>query len=116
MSLYSRCYQIARAVSPFCGKCGAFEGEAEAAVIQDYYTPGDGIQYMPSDKRPDTFLTIRVVIVGNECTIHFPRQRERLIVRHPADPASPRPTGKPTSALKLSRRLSKQSDVEKAFR
>ena len=65
--------QMAGAVLPFCGECGAFEGETEAVVIQGYYTPGDGILYVPSDKRPDTFLTIRVVIVGNECTIHFPR-------------------------------------------
>lgn len=108
--------EVTGTVLPFFGECGAFEGEAQAAVIQAYYTPAGGIPYMPSDKRPDTFLAIRVVIVSNECTLHSPRQSERLIVRHPADPASPRTAGKPASALKLPRRLPKQSDVEKAFR
>ena len=58
--------EIAGTVLSFFGECGAFEGEAEAAVVQGYYTPGDGIPYMPSDKRPDTLLTIRVVIVSEQ--------------------------------------------------
>ena len=107
--------EIAGAVFPFFGEGGAFGGEAEAAVVQGFDSLGDGIPYMPSNKRPDVFLTVRVVIVGNECTVHFPRQRERFIVRHPTNPASSRPAGKPGSALKLPRRPSKQSDVEKAF-